>query len=220
MGAPLLLTYDPPAPVELAAPIVLAGPERRTSGMTGITRPDDTGRPDSDFYATPSHATKALLAREFLGPRVWEPSAGTNAIVDVLRAADIPVIGTDLHAYGDDPGGRDFLLERELLAPVIVTNPPFKHAAPFARHALDLGADKVCLFLRLAFLEGSRRVDLWPRLARVHVFSKRVTLWRGGHEREGEASGGMMDFAWFVWEREHRGATTLGWINDNQRKDS
>lgn len=154
-------------------------------GCVGVAAPGDTGRPGSDFYRTPASATLALLQRENLRPSVWEPACGDGAIVDVLRSHDLPVVATDLYAYGAGVPGVNFLEETELRAPVIVTNPPFRLASDFARHAIELRAERVCLLLRLAFLEGQRRRDLWPHLARVHVFSKRLTLWRGGHAREG-----------------------------------
>ena len=69
--------------------------------------------------------------------------------------------------------GWDFLLERQLPIGVeaIVTNPPFKLAAAFVAHALDL-CPKVVMLLRLAFLESERRTPILDggKLARVHVF--------------------------------------------------
>jgi hypothetical protein len=45
--------------------------------------------------------------------------------------------------------------------------------------------------------------------ARVWVFSRRLSITRRGEQTK---SGGMIAFAWFVWDRDHHGATALGWI--------
>jgi hypothetical protein len=143
---------------------------------------------------------------------VWEPACGDGAIVDVCREWGIVTLASDLNDHGCGMTGCDFLKQPRLLAPNIVTNPPFKLANQFVEKGLDLGAEKVCLFLRLAFLEGARRYNsgLWKRLHRVHVFAERQTLWRGNHARAGEEKGGMIAFAWFVWERsEHEQSTVL-----------
>lgn len=189
-----------------------------TRGTIGISQPGDTGRPADDFYRTPPEAVDALVRLDMARwPRgeVWEPACGDGAIVQRLGAdMGLHVHATDLYPHGNYPGGVDFLATDKLLAPTIVTNPPFKLAADFARHGLALGATRVCLLLRLAFLEGQRRTDLWPQLDRVLVFSKRLTLWRGDHERRDETKGGMIAFAWFCWDRRKAPwqEPTLHWI--------
>jgi hypothetical protein len=185
---------------------------RRARGMVGAAQKGDDGRPDLDFYPTPPEATLALLRTEWLGERIWEPACGDGAMVKVMRANDWPVVASDIHDYGFPCERLDFLKADRLLAPIIVTNPPFVLANQFARHALDLGAEKVCLLLRLAFLEGQRREDLHRRLSRVLVFRKRLTLWRDGVRPEDSKGGGMIAFAWFVWDRKCDGPTTVSWI--------
>lgn len=192
-----------------SGPGILDHKQRATRGTLGIAATDDTGRPDDDFYRTPAEATEALCDRELLGRSVWEPACGDGAIVTVLRARGHRVMATDLYSHGFGIGGVNFLTVKgspTSPAPTIVTNPPFKLAARFVEHALHLGAPKVCMFLRLAFLEGQRRHDsgLWQRCHRVHVFTNRMTLWRGDHARRDEAKGGMIAFAWFVWESKPR----------------
>ena len=169
-----------------------------------------------DLYETPSCATEALLAAEKLPARIWEPACGRGAIVSVLRAAGHEVIGSDLVDYGlpiTAPGywGVDFLLERKLPAGTgaIVTNPPFKLAEEFALHGLSL-CPRVILLLRLAFLEGTGRSKLLESgaLARVHVFRNRLPrMHRDGHT--GNRSTSSIAFAWFVFDNNHNGPTTL-----------
>jgi hypothetical protein len=78
-------------------------------------------------------------------------------------------------------------------------------ATEFTRHALDL-ATRVYLLLRLAFLESIRRSDILERrgLARVRVFRRRLPMMH----RDGW-SASAIPFAWFCWNRDHRGAAVI-----------
>jgi hypothetical protein len=171
-------------------------------------------REKDDFYPTPAPATRALLAKENFGPKIWEPACGDGAISRVLTDAGHEVVSTDLMDRGFGTPRVDFLNERKLLAPEIVTNPPFKMAEEFVRHALDLGASKVAMMLRLAWLEGSQRKKLFEStpLARVLVASRRLSMARGG-TNGGNGGGSMIAFAWFVWDCTHRGSPELAWFD-------
>ena len=172
------------------------------------------GREKDDFYPTPSCSTEALLAVEPFPASVWEPACGDGAISRVFESAGHRVISTDLVDRGYGDSRRDFLMELELAAPAVVTNPPFKLADEFVLHALHLGAEKVAILARLAWLEGERRrLSLWSKtpIARVWVFSKRQTLWRGD-DADARGTGGAIAFAWFVWERDYLGPPTFGWL--------
>lgn len=166
-----------------------------------------------DLYQSPPEAVWALLRAEMLPMDLWEPACGPGAIVRELRSAGHDVLATDLVDYGwdgQDASGRDFLMEREKTGRAVVTNPPFKLAAEFVEKALDLGAPKVVMLLRLAFLESDRRSAILDggRLRRVHVFRKRLP---GMHREgwEGRKANSGMAFAWFVWERDRPGPTEL-----------
>lgn len=176
--------------------------------------PDAANRERDDFYPTPPEAVEALLRVErFPGP-VWEPACGDGAICRVLEAAGLEVIATDLVDRGWGTAGVDFLLDHRTRAPSIVTNPPFKLAEPFIRHALARADAKVAMLARLAFLEGTARRQMFETtpLARVWVFSGRLKIWRSGEAPTSGRTGGMIAFAWFVWEHAHSGPPTLGWL--------
>ena len=171
----------------------------------------DGGRPADDFYITPPEATKALLAVEKFGPRLWEPACGDGTMSRTLEEAGYKVTSTDLNSHGYGVSGVDFLTSWDCPRYDIVTNPPFKLAQEFAEHALNVAGAKVALLCRLAFLEGQRRKTFFkahpPR--RVWVFSWRVSMWRRG---EVTGKGKMMAYAWYVWERGYRGEPMLGWL--------
>lgn len=182
---------------------------QRAQSIVGDVR---EGRPEYDFYPTPRNVTVALLENcPYLSSQVWECACGKGDMSRVLEEYGYDVVSTDLVDYGYGAGGIDFLETKELLAPTIVTNPPFKLAAKFATHAMELGAHKLFLLCKLAFLESEERRRLFENYPPkwVHVFSKRILLTRNGEKPRGS---GMIAFAWFEWQKGWRGHPSIDWI--------
>jgi hypothetical protein len=178
-----------------------------------LTGGDTTGlRQADDFYPTPPEATEALLRAESFDGPIWEPACGDGAISKVLEAAGHRVVSTDLVERGYGQSGVDFLMEWQSRAPNIITNPPYKLAVPFLRHSLAMTTGKVAMLLRLTFLESKLRAEYLPTtpFARVHVFGQRITFKHP--DARDTHGGGMMCFAWFVWDHAHTGKPTLGWL--------
>lgn len=172
--------------------------------MAGDSAPK---REKDDFYATPSWVTESFLRSAPDWPHhVWEPAAGEGHIAEVLRASGREVVAADLVSRaGYTPGGIDFLLEREALAPSIVTNPPFKLAVEFVQHALAIGVTDMAMLLKLSFLQGGARTP-WlfaSGLRRVFVVPKRITF-IAAQGRVPYASNFVDGYGWFVWRR--------GWV--------
>ena len=174
-------------------------------GLTATGRDPLDARGD-DLYQTPECATRALLRAERLPHFILEPACGPGAIVRVLRAAGRKVLASDLVDYGCEGqlAGVDFLMEWQMPQGIecICTNPPFKLATQFVRHALALNVPVVAMLLRLAFLEGSSRSDILDggQLARVWVFKNRLPrMHRDGWD--GNKASSSIAFAWFVWLR-------------------
>jgi hypothetical protein len=168
------------------------------------------------LYGTPKVATEALLRTELMPQTIWEPCAGRGAIATVLRDAGHAVITSDLIEYGFSLHSvGDFLQTTAMPAgcEAIVTNPPFKLAEEFVAHALKL-SPLVVMLLRLAFMESERRCGILEGrgLARIHVFRKRLPMMhRDGWEGRKANSG--MAFAWYVFDRNHSGPTTIDRIS-------
>ena len=168
-------------------------------------------RSEGDFYPTPRHVTEALIAREGFSGLTWECACGDGAISSVLEERGLQVVSSDLVNRGY---GRtfDFLTSLER-ADNIITNPPYKMASEFIRHAKKQADAKVAMFLRTAFLEGSTRYAMFNDTAfplkTVYQFSKRVTLCKPGANIK---TGGMIAYAWFVWDKSHKGKPTIEWI--------
>ena len=187
----------------------MTGTVSRSQSIVGF-RP--MGRPVDDFYPTPDTAVAALLGKEVFYQPIWEPACGTGNISIVLESQGCKVVSTDLIDRGYGTPGVDFLKTGRLLAPNIVTNPPFNLAKQFVHHAVvDLQADKVCLLLKLSFLEGVGRRNLFESHppANIYVFSKRLQLTRNGMDYRNR---GMIAFAWFVWVKGYQGSPMVGWI--------
>ncbi len=185
--------------------------------QTIAARSDADGymREKNDFYPTPARGVEALLAAEKFDGPVWEPACGDGAISKPFEAAGHTVISSDLVDRGYGETRIDFLMEYKPRAPNIVTNPPFKLAVPFVKHALGLTTGKVAMLLKIAFLEGQERAALFRNspLARVHVFSQRLAFVAGGSREVRKLDGGgMMAFAWFVWEHGYSDAPRIGWV--------
>lgn len=185
--------------------------------MTAISRAhslvgsNPEGRPENDFYPTPPIGTRALMDVEGFVGDIWEPACGDGAISNVIQLEyGKRVISTDLEPrnFGTQ---LDFLLSNSLLAPNIVTNPPFKIMQEFAQHALDLGCVKLALLGKLAFLEGQERTA-WLEESPfkcAYVFRKRLSLYRNGEKMK---NSGMIAFAWYVWEKGHTAEPVIKWI--------
>ncbi|WP_428668073.1 hypothetical protein [Reyranella sp.] len=168
-------------------------------------------REKDDFYPTPASLTRALVKLEQFDGPVWECACGDGAMSRILAEGNI-TFATDLVARGGYAGGVDFLLEQKLMAPNIVTNPPFKLWQQFANHALDLGAEKVVLLGRVLNLEGKAASALMQRrgLARVLVSAGRVDILPPGAKSTGK--GGIIAYAWYVFERGFRGDPVIKWF--------
>lgn len=173
---------------------------------------DKENRETNDFYPTPALGILALIGAERFHGTIWEPAAGDGAISQMLEDFGYTVISTDLIDRGYCEHGVNFFTETQPRAPNIVTNPPYKYATEFVQHSLSLTTGKVAMLLRLSFLEGNKRAKLFKHHppARVWVFSRRLKFHRPGWIDSG--AGGMVAYAWFVWDHGYKGKPEIGWV--------
>lgn len=173
---------------------------------------DSEGRPTDDYYCTPKNAVEALLKVEQFQGNIWENCCGNGSISEVLINHGYEVISTELSSErGYGIGGHDFFTS-ELVADNIVTNPPYNLSQRWVERSLEKTTGKVALLLKLSFLEGVARQKMFKKvpLARVHIFSKRLSMYRNG-QQDGRGSG-MIAFAWFIFEHGHVGSPTIHWL--------
>lgn len=191
--------------------------DRRSGGTTcyvagrSIVGDVPDGRPEDDFYPTPSPVTEALLEAESFGREIWEPACGDGAICRVLERNGHSVTASDLIDRGYGETGKNYFDATQAPCRQMITNPPFVLAEEWVKHAKRLKVDKFALLVKLAFLEGVERSQLLREsgLSRVWVFKRRVTFTRNGEPQTGT---GMIAFAWFVWDK-HGGPPVVGWID-------
>lgn len=83
-------------------------------------------------------------------------------------------------------------------------------------HALEIldPGHKVAMFLKIQFLEGKSRREMFrrypPRV--VYVSSARLHCAMNG-DFEKYAKSNAICYAWYVWEKGYAGDTVLRWIN-------
>ena len=118
-------------------------------------------RADGDFYATDGRAIDELFKVVEKPKLAWECACGAGHLSKRMEQLGVKVVSTDLVDRGYGEGGVDFLETTELLAPAIITNPPYKFAREFVEHAIELGAERICMFLKLTFLEGQGRQEMF-----------------------------------------------------------
>jgi len=188
-------------------------------------------RPDDDDYPTPPAATRALLALEYFGPRVYDPFAGAGVLLAAVREHGYKAFGTTLNDYHDPftlgiTAGVDARTLRETPAPDvdIVSNPPYglvkENDGALINSVLEMAGNKTALLMDASFTESIGRYDnvfSQRAPARIYHFIDRVTM-IPNRLLEGRADpdfphGGATAFAWFVWERPyHPPPTQTFWI--------
>lgn len=193
------------------------GNKTTTWATLGASNHSDYERAENDFYATSPEAIDELFKVIEKPTEVWECACGAGHLSKRMEELGVKVYSTDLidHDYGTP--GIDFLATDTLVAPVIITNPPYKYALEFVEHSLELGAERVCMFLKLTFLEGVKRQRLFqkypPRI--VAVFTKRIQVARNGDPEMFKKSSAAC-YAWFIWDKGYTGAPKITWVNKGE----
>ena len=184
----------------------------------GASNHTDKEREANDYYATEPKALELLLDLEQFSHHVWECSCGEGHLSEVLKKRGHAVASSDLVDRGYGTGNVDFLQCSSTWCGDIITNPPYKYAREFAEHALELVADgrKVALFLKVQFLEGKARRELFEKHPpkTIYVASSRLLCAKNGEfQKMRDGGGSAVAYAWFIWEKGYRGDTVVKWFN-------
>ncbi|MEG1563853.1 MAG: hypothetical protein RR365_09020 [Bacteroides sp.] len=175
-------------------------------------------READDFYATDPRAAELLCELEPLSETIWECAAGQGHLAKVLAENGHTVISTDLVDRGYGYSDIDFLKCSGEYDVDIVTNPPYKYASEFVEKAMELVTcgHKVCMFLKLQFLEGKARKALFAKYPpkAIYVSSSRILCAKNG-DFDGFANKGCsaVAYSWMVWQKGYTGDTVLKWFN-------
>lgn len=170
----------------------------------------------AECWETPPWAPRAILDVEIMTRGVVDPCCGTGVLSEAAIAAGYEVYSTDLHDWGyahADERSLDFLGRTSRLDDATVfMNPPFSLACEFVDHAMALGARKIVCYQRQNWRESNERREWWDNTppARVWVCGNRATCWLFTIPPEERKGGTAQAFAWYVWERGHKGAEIGG----------
>lgn len=185
----------------------------------------DRGRAEDDFYATnPEDVERFLKVYGQIAGTVLEPCIGQGHIAKVLhKHGNVVICGidikdrnsgfitkiTDFLSYENNKGVFDY----------VVTNPPYSLAEEFIRKSMEHVKEdgKVIMFLKLQFLEGTRRQKFFneypPKY--IYVCRKRAQPLRMGSEIDPKTgkkwASSTICFAWFVWQKGFSGEPTVRW---------
>ena len=176
--------------------------------------PDE--RAEHDYYATDPQAVEMLLALETFAPVIWEPACGEGHISKVLQAHGHDVISTDLIYRGfGDPEPMDFLTETfPDFEGDIITNPPYSAGLEFVERALETvrPGGKVAMFLKVQFLEGKKRGELFSKTPPRTVYISRSRLSRAKNGDFTHVENAIA-YAWYIWEKGFTGDPVIKWFN-------
>lgn len=168
-------------------------------------------RHPEDLYCTHPDAVRELLKLEAFHGQIWEPCDGLGHISDVLTENGYNVRRSDLYTRGRDIEQLDFLAQNETWQGDIITNPPYSHATEFVRKALATVADgcKVAMWLRILYLESMERKRLFAEFppCRVWISSRRIPCGKNGN-----FGASAQGYAWYIFEKNHKGETILNWF--------
>lgn len=187
-----------------------------TLGASNHTEKD---RQNEDYYATEPAAAEWLCEIEDLGDKkIWECASGENHLADVFSAHGHEVRTSDIIPRTPTTEVIDFLSSNEKWDGHIITNPPYKMAKEFVEKAMETVTDgnKVCMFLKVQFLEGKSRKKLFEKYPpkTVWVSSSRLLCAKNAEFEEMRRGGGSaVAYAWYVWEKGYKGDTALKWFN-------
>lgn len=182
----------------------------------------ERGRVENDFYATDPKSTRTLLDTiKFVGDTFLEPCCGEGHIAKVIKEyyPNAKITAFDIVDRGYGEGGIDFLTYKtEEKFDNVITNPPYSLAQEFIEKSLDLVNEngKVAMFLKIQFLEGTKRKEFFDKvpLKYVYVFRARQSPWMNGNptNEQGKKWSSTMCFGWYIFEKGFVGEPIIRWL--------
>ena len=184
----------------------------------GASNHTEKEREENDYYATEPKAVELLCELEQFAPNIWECACGGGHLAKQLKLAGYDVWASDLIDRGFGMVNLDFLTYKGSWDGDIITNPPYKYAKEFIEKSMEVINDgsKVAMFLKIQFLEGKARKQLFekypPKI--IYVSSSRLLCAKNADFDGMKAGGGSaVAYAWFVWQKGFKGDTVIKWFN-------
>ena len=184
----------------------------------GASNHTEKEREENDYYATEPKAIEWLMTLENLNKNIWECAVGGGHLADVLIQHGYNVKCSDIVKRCTYSEIIDFLETDVKWDGDIVTNPPYKFAKEFIEKAISIVNDgnKVAMFLKIQFLEGKARKQLFKAYPpkTIYVSSSRLLCAKNADFKGMKEGGGSaVAYAWFVWQKGFTGKTTIEWFN-------
>jgi len=175
-------------------------------------------RDPDDWYLEPHWVSERLFEVETFdrNSALLDPCTGSGRIANMAKAAGYHVLTADIVDRGYPGCKIQNFLDRTSTPPAVVGNPPFNAVELFARHALEIEADKVALIFPVARLNAAHWLRELP-LARIWLLTPRPSMPSGSHVLAGgKVGGGKVDFCWLIFERGYTGAPAIRWLHRDQ----
>ena len=194
------------------------------------------GRVENDFYATnPEAVIKLLLKYSIDGHSILEPCVGQGHIAEVINnfytnKREITCLDIVDRGYPNTIVQDYLTWETNKKFEAIVTNPPYSLAQEFIEKSMELLTDEtddtcngqLCMFLKIQFLEGLKRKELFDKYPPkyIYVFRNRMATWNNGNEFDVDKNTGKkkrwattMCHAWFIWEKGSKSEPIIRWLD-------
>ena len=181
-------------------------------------------RVKNDWYATNPEAVRKLLNVEsFNMKNILEPCVGGGHIANVLKEysmENVTVIDVVDRGY-EGTIVTDFLnWKPDKEYDTIITNPPYSLASEFVKKCIDILSQngKLAMFLKIQFLEGLKRKELFDKFPPkyVYVFRKRMQIFNEGIEfnpKTGKRWSSLLCNAWYIWDKKCNTEPIIRWID-------
>jgi hypothetical protein len=189
---------------------------------------NDPNRNANDLYRTPPLATYLLCKYSNPPKKIVEPCAGYGNIASELVRNGHQVKCYDLNEYPQvifpvTTGVNALDLPKVLGYDGLITNPPYKNDFPRLLAEKSINEyEYTAMLLRLTFLEGVKRKSLFDKHPPTQMifFSDRIRFNSIEPEpiEKKEQIGGMIAYAWFIWNR-HNDVTGVKWVCMDEEYD-
>ena len=172
-----------------------------------------------DFYATHPSCTRDILREEEFCHYILEPFCGVGCISEVLKDYNFEVESYDLIDRGYGKRGDFFSTPYEVDKYDIISNPPYNDKLiDVISRCISLCYHKVALIMPLRYLSGEGRYNGVYRNfppVRVYVYQERINIAKNADfQTYNDAGANLEIYAWYVWEKGHKGKTELKWIKN------
>lgn len=184
----------------------------------GASNHTDKERQTEDYYATDPIAAKLLLEVETFDKNIWECACGEKHLSKVFEENGYNVRSSDIVDRCGNEVYNFLCDDNKSWNGDIITNPPYKYAVDFVYKAMSIinEGNKVAMFLKVQFLEGKSRKELFKKYPPkvVYVSSSRIMCAKNGDfQKMQEGGGSAVAYAWYIWEKGYKGDTIIKWIN-------